>query len=98
MKMAFIHPALMDYILELFNRLNRRYDLPFIFARHSKGKDNVKEKHVNIPDEWNFKIITRDKIKIKPRSFIKYLKLIRELLDLNYDYHIHKLVCMFPNC
>lgn len=85
MKIAFVHPALMDYRLELFNRLNNRFDLTFIFTHHGRGQDNVIEKHLNIPDDWDVKIMTSDKLKIKGRSLIMYLKLIRELLDWKYD-------------
>ncbi|CAD6492196.1 MAG: D-inositol-3-phosphate glycosyltransferase [Candidatus Argoarchaeum ethanivorans] len=86
MKIAFIHPALMDYRLELFDKLNETHDITFIFTQQSRGQDNAKEKHLEkIPQKWNHKILKSDKLLVRGRSIIMYLRLIRELSKRNYD-------------
>ena len=85
MKIAFVHPALMDYRLELFNNLNKLYDLTFIFTRQGRGQDDVKEKHLKIPKHWDYKIVRSDKLMVRGRSFHMFLKLMRELLKRKYD-------------
>jgi len=85
MKIAFVHPALMDYRLELFEMLNKRYDITFIFTRQGRGQDNVKEKHLKIPEHWDYKIVRSDKLMVKGRSFLMFLKLIKEILKRKYD-------------
>jgi len=85
MKIAFVHPALMDYRLELFNNLNKLYDLTFIFTRQGRGQDDVKEKHLKIPKHWDCKIVRSDKLMVRGRSFHMFLKLMRELIKRKYD-------------
>ena len=85
MKIAFVHPALMDYRLKLFEELNKAYDITFIFTTQGRGQAGVKEKHLEIPREWDYKIIRNDKLMVKGRPIITFLKLIRELLKGKYD-------------
>ena len=85
MKVAFVHPAHIDYRLELFSKLNEMCDIKFIFTKQGRGQGDVKEEHLKIPQEWSHKIIKSDKLEIRGRSIITYLKLIRELLRRDYD-------------
>ena len=85
MKIAFVHPALMDYRLELFEELNKRYDLTFIFTSQGRGQEGAKESHLKIPQEWDYKIVRSDKLTIRGRPIATYLKLMIELLRGKYD-------------
>lgn len=85
MKIVFIHPALMDYRLELFEQLNNVYDITFIFTTQGRGQAGVKEKHIEIPKDWDYEIIRSDKLMVRHRPIITYLKLIKKLLNRNYD-------------
>jgi len=78
-KIAFVHPALRDYRLELFDKLNKKYDITFIFTEHLPGK------HLEIPSEWNYKIIRSNRIVKRNHDIIIHLKLIKELLKRDYD-------------
>lgn len=82
-KIGFVHPALMDYRIELFEMLNSEYDITFIFTKQGRGQANVKEKHLN-PPGWKHKIL-RTKYLIKNRDIGMYPKLIKELLFGKYD-------------
>jgi len=70
MKIAFVHPKLRDYRLELFDELNKRYDITFIFT------DDFPDNILKTPSKWNYKNIG---------GIIWHLKLIRELLKSKYD-------------
>ena len=85
MKIAFVHPALMDYRLELFEELNKRYDITFIFTSQGRGQEGVKESHLKIPHEWDYRIVRCDKLTIRGRHTVTYLKLMIELLRGRYD-------------
>jgi glycosyltransferase involved in cell wall biosynthesis len=85
MKIIFVHPALMDYRLKIFEELNKVYDITFIFTTQGQGQAGVKEKHLEISKEWDYKIIRSDKIIVQGRPIITYFKLIRELLKSKYD-------------
>ncbi|KAF5430705.1 Glycosyltransferase involved in cell wall bisynthesis [Candidatus Methanophagaceae archaeon] len=85
MKIAFVHPALMDYRLPLFSELNKMYDIDFIFTKQGRGQGAVKEEHLEIPREWSYKVIESDKLMVRGQSVIMYLRLIRELLRRDYD-------------
>ena len=50
----FIHPALRNYRLELFEKLHKKYNIKFIFTLHTEGEDFG---GINIPSEWNFENI-----------------------------------------
>jgi len=85
MKIAFVHPAFIDYRSELFEKLNKRYDIRFIFTDQDRGQEGAKEDHLRIPHKWNHKIVRSDKLMISSRPFITYLKLMIELLRGKYD-------------
>ena len=40
MTLAFIHPALTDYRLILFDKLNKIYDIDFIFTKQDQDNDD----------------------------------------------------------
>jgi len=77
MRIAFVHPAFRDYRSNLFDELNKKYDLQFIFTSQGKSR--------NIPPEWNHKMIRSDKLRVRGRSIIMHLKLVKELLRREHD-------------
>lgn len=83
-KIAFVHPALMDYRLELFNELHTNYNINFILTRQGRGQDDIKEKHLKIPNEWKYNIVQSDKLEIRRRSIVMYINLIRELSKIEH--------------
>lgn len=85
MKIAFVHPALMDYRMELFNKLHKTLDTTFIFTKQGRGQDDVKEKHPEIPLEWKYKIVRNDRFAVRKREILTDLKLARELMNSRYD-------------
>lgn len=86
LKIAFVHPALMDYRINLFDQLNNAYDITFIFTNQGRGQADIKEIHLKFPQEWNCKIVRSDKLVIGGRHVIMtYLRLIIELLRGKYD-------------
>ncbi len=82
-KIGFVHPALMDYRIELFEMLNSEYDITFLFTKQGRGQSNVKENHLN-PPGWKYKTLKTDFI-ILNRDLGMYSKLINELLFGRYD-------------
>lgn len=85
MKIAFVHPALMDYRLELFEELAKRYHTTFIFTSQDRGQEGAKETHLKIPSEWDCRIVGSDRSAIIGRSTVTYLELMVELLRGNHD-------------
>lgn len=75
----------MDYRLELFDKLNQQHHITYIFTNQGRGQSEIKENHLNIPQEWDYKIVRRDKLKINGREIITYFNLIRELRKKKYD-------------
>ncbi len=75
----------MDYRLTLFEGLNRQYDITFIFTSQGVGQGGVKENHLKIPPEWEYRIIRDDRLIMRERAIITYLNLIIELLRGDYD-------------
>ena len=57
MKIAFFHPALMDYRINFFSMLADKYDVTFVFTKHGFGQGGVPENHLNIPDNWKSKVV-----------------------------------------
>ena len=51
--LEFVHPALRNYRLELFKKLNRKYDIKFIFTKQRKDYDTT-----NIPKSLKYENIT----------------------------------------
>ncbi|AKB29739.1 hypothetical protein MSSIT_3020 [Methanosarcina siciliae T4/M] len=84
MKVIFIHPAHMDYRVELFERLNRNYDTTFVFTKQGRGQDNVNEKQQEIPKEWKSKVL-KTNFRVGRKDVGMYFRLIRELLCSDYD-------------
>ena len=85
MKIAFVHPALMDYRLELFEELTKRYNTTFIFTSQGRGQEGAKETHLKIPSEWDCRIVGSDRSAITGHATVTYLKLMVELLRGNHD-------------
>ncbi|MEA1894779.1 MAG: glycosyltransferase family 4 protein [Euryarchaeota archaeon] len=85
MKIALVHPALMDYRLELFEELTKRHDITFIFTSQGMGQEGAKETHLKIPSEWDCRIVGNDRSAIIGRSMVTYLKLMVELLRSDHD-------------
>ncbi|AKB25966.1 hypothetical protein MSMTP_2497 [Methanosarcina sp. MTP4] len=84
MRIALVHPAHMDYRQEIFDKLDDRYDVTFIFTKHGRGQDNVKEKQASIPLKWKSKIL-RTRLTFGNRDIGMYLLLMKELLFGKYD-------------
>lgn len=84
MKVTFIHPAYMDYRVELFEKLNQNYDTTFVFTKQGRGQDNVSEKQQQIPEEWKSKIL-KSNFEIGRKDIGMYFRLIGELLYGEYD-------------
>jgi glycosyltransferase involved in cell wall biosynthesis len=84
MKIAFIHPALMDYRIELFNKINSDYETKFIFTKQGRGQQNVKEEHENIPSQWVYKNL-KSNLCIKNVDIGMQIRLIKEIMFGDYD-------------
>ena len=70
-----IHPALRNYRLELFNKLNKEYDIIFVFTRQKTRKFG----DLDIPQSWKFEIInTKD-------SLTNWVRFTKFLLKCNYE-------------
>jgi glycosyltransferase involved in cell wall biosynthesis len=74
----FIHPALMNYRIELFEKLQKKYDIKFIFINHQLGKQFG---GIKIPREWNFENLNL----LKKKSLINWSRFINKLLKDDYD-------------
>lgn len=70
-----VHPALRNYRLELFDKLNRKYDIMFIFTRQKSRKFG----EIEIPKFWKFEIIN---VKDSP---LNWVRLASVLLKYNYE-------------
>lgn len=79
MKITVVHPAHMDYRQEIFESLNKKYDVTFIFTKQGRGQEEVKEEQASIPQEWKSKVLKSD-ILICGKDICMYLRLIKELL------------------
>lgn len=83
----FIHPALRNYRLELFEKLHKKYNMKFIFTLHTEGEDFG---GINISSEWNFEniflkgFLTSSGV-YRKGSFINCLRFMRRLLTDDYD-------------
>ncbi|OEU41977.1 hypothetical protein BGV40_12055 [Methanosarcina sp. Ant1] len=84
MKIIVVHPAHMDYRQEIFESLNKKYDTTFIFTKHGRGQEGVKEEQASIPPEWKSKVLKSDFL-IGRKDIGMYLRLIKELLFGKYD-------------
>lgn len=73
----FIHPALMNYRFELFEKLQKEYHIKFIFVMHEPYKEFG---GINIPSVWNF-----ENINLKKKSFINWIRFIIRLIKDNYE-------------
>jgi len=73
----FIHPTLMNYRLELFEKLHREYNIKFIFVMHEQRK---KFGGITIPSEWN-----SENIYLKEFSLTNWLRFVRRLLKDDYE-------------
>lgn len=84
MKIAFVHPAHMDYRVDLFQRINDDYDTTFIFTKQGRGQEKVKEEHQCIPLEWKSKDI-KTNLHMNRIDLGMQIKLFKELIFGNYD-------------
>ena len=73
----FIHPTLMNYRLELFEKLHKKYNIKFIFVMHDPGK---KFGGINIPSKWN-----SENIYLSNFSLINWLRFVVRLLKDDYE-------------
>jgi len=73
----FIHPALMNYRFELFEKLQKEYNIKFIFVMHEPQKEFG---GINIPSEWNF-----ENINLKKNSLTNWLRFVGRLLKDDYE-------------
>jgi len=83
----FIHPALRNYRLELFEKLHKKYNIKYIFTLHKEGIDFG---GINIPSEWSFENIFLEgfltsSFVYRKGSFINCLRFMRRLLTDDYD-------------
>jgi len=82
----FIHPSLMNYRLELFEKLHKKYNIKFIFVMHDPRKEFG---GINIPSGWNSEniflkgFLTSSSI-YRKGSLINYLHFIKRLLTDDY--------------
>ncbi|WP_319507163.1 glycosyltransferase family 4 protein [uncultured Methanolobus sp.] len=83
-KVAVIHPALMDYRLKLFEMISNEYDATFIFTKQGLGQESVKENHLQIPIIWKHKIL-RTKWYFFGKDIGMIFKLSKEILLGGYD-------------
>lgn len=74
----------MDYRQELFEKLNNRYDVTFIFTKQGRGQDNVRENQASIPLKWKSKIL-KTRFIIFNKDVGMCLLLMKELLFGKYD-------------
>lgn len=84
MKIAFIHPALMDYRLEIFEKLSRNYNVTFLFTKQGRGQQNVKENHLQAPSHWTCKYLNTKFLFINTDVGM-LLKLISDIYFNDYD-------------
>ena len=70
-----IHPALRNYRLELFEKLNINYDIKFIFTEYDPRNE---PKWLNIPNEWKSEVIS-------VRTITNWLRFIILLLKDDYE-------------
>jgi len=84
MKIIVVHPAYMDYRKEIFESLNKKYDITFIFTKQGIGQEGVKEEQANIPPEWESKVL-KSNFLIGRRDIGMHLRLIKELFFGRYD-------------
>jgi len=82
--MVVVHPAHMDYRVELFDKLNAEYDVTFIFTKQGRGQDNVKEEQETIPSEWKSKVLKSNFV-IHRKDIGMFLILAKELIFGKYD-------------
>lgn len=73
----FIHPALMNYRFELFEKLQKEYNIKFIFVMHEPEKNFG---GIKIPSEWNF-----ENINLKKNSLSNWLRFVGRLLKDDYE-------------
>lgn len=73
----FVHPALMNYRIELFEKLQKKYNIKFIFINHEIEKEFG---GIKIPSEWNFENLNL----LKNISLVNWLRFINRLLKDDY--------------
>jgi glycosyltransferase involved in cell wall biosynthesis len=84
MKIVFVHPAYMDYRQKLFEQLNEKYDVTFVFTKQGRGQNNVKEVHLEIPSHWKYKIL-KSNFLVAGKDIFMNLKLMNEIIFGKYD-------------
>jgi glycosyltransferase involved in cell wall biosynthesis len=72
----FIHPALRNYRVQLFEKLNKKYSIKFIFTEQQETKEFG---GVEIPQSWKYENIN------VTNSLANWLRLTRALLKDNYE-------------
>jgi len=75
MKILFIHPKYRDYRTELFEKLNEKFDIVFLFLEENPN--------LTPPPEWNYKMDSAMKIGV--RGWKISLFLVKESLKRDYD-------------
>ena len=82
----FITPALRNYRLELFEKLDKEYSIKFIFTGHEKVREFG---GMNIPNSWNYEntniTSARGLDTINNNNFISWLRFARSLLSDKYE-------------
>jgi glycosyltransferase involved in cell wall biosynthesis len=84
MKIAVVHPALMDYRVDLFNLINEEYNATFLFTKQGRGQENVKEEHQCIPLGWKSKDLKTNQF-FRRIDIGMQIMLFKELVFGDYD-------------
>jgi glycosyltransferase involved in cell wall biosynthesis len=84
MKIAFVHPAMRDYRLDIFEKLNDNYDIKFFFTIQGTGQENIKEDHISTPPHWASKTLTT-KFRAKNKDLGMLFRLIKEIYFGDFD-------------
>lgn len=82
-KIEFVTPQLRNYRQELFEKLNKQYDVKFVFTGY---KENSEFAGMSIPHSWNYEKINILYLKrLSGKAIINWVKLTKALLTDPYD-------------